>query len=87
MSNSRNGSSGMEIMVTKNISDDESQSVSGEDNMMELARVNSTSGVMECLLAGRALHRNRVSVKDELIRSDVLNKEFTDKMKWLQDGY
>lgn len=76
----------MEIMVTKNLSDDESHSVSGEDNLMELARVNSTGGVVECLLAGRALHRNRVSVKDELIRSDVLNKEFTDKIKWLQDG-
>jgi hypothetical protein len=77
----------MEIMVTKNISDDESHSVSGEDNMTELARVNSTSGVMESLLPGRALIRNRVSVKDELIRSDVLNQQFTDKMKWLQDGY
>jgi hypothetical protein len=77
----------MQIMITKNMSEDESHSNSGEDNLMDLARENSTSGVMECLLAGRALHRNRVTVKEELIRSDVLNKEFTDKIKWLQDGY
>jgi ribose 1,5-bisphosphokinase PhnN len=77
----------MQIMITKTMSEDESPSNSGQDNLMDVARENSSSGVMDCLLAGRALHRNRVTVKEELIRSDVLNKEFTEKIKWLQDGY
>lgn len=74
-------------MVTKNKSDDDDLSVSNEDTVMDLARANTSNGVMESLLAGRALHRNRVTVKDELIRSDVLHKQFNDKVKWLQDGY